>query len=279
MFEYVSDGSCACCGMPYLFQPGGIQGLIAACTDLETDAAENELNAAEKSPWPPQIREQIWGDRVRLRLKMKKEMPNYKDLDVNGLRAFCLSDKMMLRKIIQMPRALILDFTKDYGIHSAYCTVLQAVSEQVANFKLTKYDADGRSDAELAFEKHLKFNKRGPGFTLELFDKKGDIDEEVLDVFIGMAGTLGGPKLLQRRPKQDGIDNDDEDNETANEGKSKDGGPSFQGDRRLIRLLIVRYWVNQLLAKFKESNNETECSSGVQTEVQLAADEMSKVNI
>lgn len=262
MFEYVSDGTCACCGLPYLFQPDGIQGMIAACTDLETDAAENELNAVEKSPWPPQIREQIWGDRVRLRLKMKKEMPNYKNLDVDGLRAFCLSNTFMLRKIIQMPRSVILDITKDYGIHSAYCTVLQAVSEQVANFKLTKYDVDGRSDEELAFEKHLKFNKRGPGFTLELFNKEGKINESVLDVFMEFARTLGGPKLLKRRPRVDrndnGIDNEDEDNEVADEVKTKDGGPSFQGDRRLIRLLISRYWVNQLSVKFNESTKEKE---------------------
>jgi len=79
MFEFVSGGSCACCGMNHLFLPDGLKGLIDSISDLETDAANNELSAAQKSPWPPNMRDEVWADRVRLRHKMKKEMKVYKD--------------------------------------------------------------------------------------------------------------------------------------------------------------------------------------------------------
>ena len=79
LFEYVSGGSCACCSAVGLFNPDGLKGLINAVTDLETDAANAELKAAQQSPWPPEFRDCVWGDRVRLRHKMKKEMVNYKE--------------------------------------------------------------------------------------------------------------------------------------------------------------------------------------------------------
>ena len=72
-FEYVNGGECACCGFPHMF-PGGIEGAINAISDLETDAAQAEIKANEKSPWPPEMREEVWADRLRLRYKMKKEM-------------------------------------------------------------------------------------------------------------------------------------------------------------------------------------------------------------
>ena len=80
MFDYVQGGSCACCGFPHLFAPGGLEGLIHAMSDLETDAATKEINAAKTSPWPPDMRDQIWSDRLLLRYKMKKEMARYRAL-------------------------------------------------------------------------------------------------------------------------------------------------------------------------------------------------------
>ena len=78
MFDYVQGGSCACCGFPHLFAPGGLEGMINAMSDLETDSKTHEINAAKISPWPEDMRDQIWGDRLLLRFKMKKEMKDYR---------------------------------------------------------------------------------------------------------------------------------------------------------------------------------------------------------
>ena len=67
LFEFATGGSCACCGFSHLFLPNGLKGLIDEVSDLETDAANNEFEAAQKSPWPPTMRDQVWADRVRLR--------------------------------------------------------------------------------------------------------------------------------------------------------------------------------------------------------------------
>lgn len=52
--------------------------MVATMTDLETDAAQHEINAAKASPWPPDMRDQIWSDRLLLRFRMKKEMKKYR---------------------------------------------------------------------------------------------------------------------------------------------------------------------------------------------------------
>ena len=78
MFSYIQGGSCACCGFAHLFNPGGIEGLINSMSDLETDAAKNEFNAAKASPWPEDMRDQIWSDRLLLRWRLKKEMAGYR---------------------------------------------------------------------------------------------------------------------------------------------------------------------------------------------------------
>lgn len=53
--------------------------MINAMSDLETDAATQEINAAKASPWPDDMRDQIWSDRLLLRFKMKKEMRSYRE--------------------------------------------------------------------------------------------------------------------------------------------------------------------------------------------------------
>jgi hypothetical protein len=56
LFEYTTGGSCACCSFPAIFDPNGLKGLINSVSDLETDAAENEFQSAQSSPWPPEMR-------------------------------------------------------------------------------------------------------------------------------------------------------------------------------------------------------------------------------
>lgn len=284
LFEFATGGSCACCGFSHLFLPNGLKGLIDEVSDLETDAANNEFEAAQKSPWPPTMRDQVWADRVRLRHLMKKEMGQYSDFMVEvggteGLKQFLMNEvgPSKLRRIIQMPRTEVTERVRSqYGIHSALGIVICAVVEQVANFEITKYPADGRSEAELAFESMLKYDRRG-GFILLIASRneetrKFDImNEDALDVLATMVESLGGPKLLHRAPKKkkpkadDGSDEGDDSDD--DEGGADDAdeapvpgqtGPSFRSDRRIIRLLIARYWADQIIQKYKALKKEQE---------------------
>ncbi len=55
LFEYTTGGSCACCSFPF-FDPNGLKGLVSSVSDLETDAAEQEYQLAQRSPWPDEMR-------------------------------------------------------------------------------------------------------------------------------------------------------------------------------------------------------------------------------
>mmetsp|Transcript_38045 Transcript_38045/g.53606 ORF Transcript_38045/g.53606 Transcript_38045/m.53606 type:complete len:280 (-) Transcript_38045:27-866(-) len=262
LFEFVNGGSCACCGFPHLF-PDGVAGMINAISDLETDAAQAEIKAAEKSPWPPEMREQVWSDRVRLRHKLKKEMAVYKQFwDDEGepfqhwIRSEILPKR--LRKFLQMPRSEVTERLRtQYGIHSAFGIVLCAVVEQVAHFKDTKYPTDARGDAEVAFEQTLKFDRRG-GFIMRVSDKEGNYKEQVLQVWFDRMKTLGGPKLLDRTPKP--VDDDEEEGEADDALHDEDtsAGPSFRADRRIVRLLVARYWADIMIAKYKAAKKTEE---------------------
>lgn len=257
MFEYVSGGSCACCGITHLFNPDGLKGLVNAVSDLETDAAHAELSAAERSPWPPQMRDQVWADRVRLRAKMKMEMQLYKQFlerhNVKDVERWCL-DKLEvkeLRGMFQMPRNEISEcLTSQYNIHSSYAVVLCAVAEQVANFPATKYDTDGRSPEEVAFECALSYDRRG-GFVLPIAEENR---ESVMRIFLDFMMTFGGPKLLTRENKaKTGCDDDDDAggaDEIAINVTPQHRGPSFRSDRRIVRLVIARYWARRMMEKY-----------------------------
>lgn len=149
MFDYVSGGACACCGFTHLFTPtGGFEGMVNTMTDLETDAARHEINAAKASPWPPDMRDQIWSDRLLLRFRMKKGMKNYRSFlegilkeetdsdEVNIkdaipiLQHFCKNEltPKEIRGIFQLPRSeLTEDLKSKYKICSAYAVVFCTV--------------------------------------------------------------------------------------------------------------------------------------------------------
>jgi len=315
LFEYTTGGgNCACCSFPQdLFLPDGLKGLIDSVSDLETDAANAEYRASQRSPWPPEMRDQVWADRVRLRLKMKGEMGGYRSFldsvvgkadggaavavaDGDGeeeeeedgatrLKKWCIETlgPVKLQRLFQMPRAEVVEqLNNRYGIHSAFATVLSSVVEQVSNFQVTKLEPDGRGDVELGFEEALGYDRRG-GFVLrDLVGKRCVereegmkamtmvVNEEVLDVFVRVFVDLGGPKLLHRNPPsaaaaatQEG----GEDQEEEEEGGADDGDDqavkeaSFRSDRRIVRLMIARYWADQLISKY-DAMNDTKNEQG-----------------
>lgn len=251
MFEFINGGSCACCGMSQLFLPDGLKGIINSISDIETDAASAELAAAERSSWPPELREEVWVNRFRLRFEMKKEIKLYKEFfqihDKSDVKRWCQDEIGTLSRLFQLPRSEIIEIARTkYGIHGGFEVVLCSVIEQVANFPKTKYGTDGFGNEEVAFEKLLQFDRRA-GFIFP---------SDSYDVFLTVMFRLGGPKLLDRGPSSS-IDQEDEggaddpyEDTQLNVGK----GPSFRSDRRIIRLLIARYWADQIISKYNAAN-------------------------
>jgi hypothetical protein len=243
VFEFVNGGSCACCGFSHFFP--NVDSMITAISDLETDAAQAEI--AAHSPWPPEMREQVWADRVRLRQKMKQEMQVYQtfwDQHSKEFSEWCLTNPKKLKQILQMPRSEVMEKMKTkYGIHSAFGIVVCTVTEQVANYSLTGYPTDAVGETETAFEESLVFDRRG-GFTMKIVGKDASINEDTLQILLNRIQSLGGPKLLERGASK------------SDEGEADDGiqegqkGPSFRSDRRIVRLLVARHWADLLRNKY-----------------------------
>jgi hypothetical protein len=271
LFDYVAGGSCACCGFQH-FLPNGTADLIGAVTDLETDQAAAEVAALEHHPWPPELRDQVWADRVKVRQKLKKEMPRYAAFwgeDGDAFVEWCQANGRIVSQCLQVPRSEILDIVRDqYGVHSAYGVVLCAVLEQVANFRLTAYSMDARgndeTDPELQFEKALQFGRLVGGFTLNMWDSETEsIKQDVWQVWVERMKSLCGPKLLGRGPSTSNEADGDADDSVV--VTSKKAGPSFQSDRRILRLVIARYWSVSLMKRFQDDSvrrNATDESNG-----------------
>ena len=323
MFDYVNGGDCACCGFPHLFMPGGIESLINTMSDLETDDAKREVNAARMSPWPPDMRDQIWSDRLLLRFKMKKEISRYRTFlegmatraisattdgyhddamgddgrgktraDVNGaavseLHKFCRFEltPRQLSRIFQLPRSELGELLKEkYRICSAYSVGFCSVVDQVANFGVTgsdddarrgKYD-DGDDMSEGEFERMLKYD-RNKGFHLDVVAASTSsggnecdwaADDVALMTFLRRMASLAGPTLLSRAARTANVDDDDDagrgggsvdDGNVGADGKidNKDANvTSFRSDRRVIRLMIARFWADRLMEKYDEIRKE-----------------------
>ena len=311
MFDYVNGGDCACCGFPHLFAPGGVEGLINAMSDLETDSAAREIDAARSSPWPPDMRDQIWSDRLLLRFKMKKEMRGYRaflekvvatatsddvyDTAAMGVRhpavpllhRFCTSGltPTQLRRMFQLPRSELAESLKDrYKICSAYSVVFCSVLDQVANFKITRYGVDARrhggddDGSEEEFERMLKF-ERNAGFCLDVVvptttNDRGNrvdgvecewkVDDDVLWKFLRRMASLAGPTLLARAARNGEGGGSDRDGNEGGEIEKEDAKntTSFRSDRRVIRLMIARYWADRLIEKYDEAQKKMDKKDG-----------------
>lgn len=259
MFDYVQGGSCACCS-GFLFMPGGTAGLIRSMSEFETDAANAEVSALEKLPWPQEMKDEVWKERVRLRQYCKKNMTDYKsfweDHGEDYRVWFQELSKKRLCRFFQLARTEVMERLQQqkFHMHAAFGTVLCAVTEQVAHFKVTNYPVDGRGTAEIDFEDILAYDRRG-GFTLR------DASEETREKWLVRHKTLGGPKLLERNAKIV-VDSDDENSEGEEEKEEEISGtisdvPSFRSDRRIIRLLIARAFADTIQEAFlKEQVNK-----------------------
>ena len=265
MFDYVQGGSCACCS-GFLFMPGGTAGLIRSMSEFETDVANAEVSALDKLPWPQEMKDEVWKERVRLRQYCKKNMKDYKSFwddhgESYGIWFQELSKKRLCR-FFQLARTEVMERLQQqkFHMHAAFGTVLCAVTDQVAHFRVTNYPVDGRGTAEIDFEDILVYDRRG-GFTLR------DASEETRDKWLVRHKTLGGPKLLERNARKI-VDSDDENSDNEEEKEEEISGtnpnvPSFRSDRRIIRLLIARAFADTIQEAFlkEEVNKPDELSS------------------
>ena len=258
MFDYVQGGSCACCS-GFLFMPGGTPELIRSMSEFETDAANDEVSALDKLPWPQEMKDEVWKERVRLRQYCKKNMKIYKsfweDYGDRYQAWFHELSRLKIRRFFQLARTEVVERLQHqkFHMHAAFGTVLCAVTEQVAHFEVTKYPVDGRGEAEIGFENILGYDRRG-GFTLK------DDEEESRTKWLIRHKALGGPKLLERNPKANNdSDNEDGDGDEKEDEDSdrKSSVPSFRSDRRIIRLLIARCFADTLQEAFLKEVEES----------------------
>eukprot|EP00522_Entomoneis_paludosa_P008232 CAMPEP_0172455390 /NCGR_PEP_ID=MMETSP1065-20121228/12042_1 /TAXON_ID=265537 /ORGANISM="Amphiprora paludosa, Strain CCMP125" /LENGTH=280 /DNA_ID=CAMNT_0013207851 /DNA_START=21 /DNA_END=863 /DNA_ORIENTATION=+ len=263
LFDFVSGGSCSCCGLQH-FLPNGTADLIGAISDLDTDQQKSEVAALAFHPWPPELRDQVWADRVRLRQKLKMDKKRYQEIwqdetQKQNFLEWCRTPETFrnFRRWFQLARTEVMEtIQQKYNIHSAFGVVLCAVIEQVAGFPLTEYPPDGRGSVEIDYEGILTYDRRG-GFTLPLVQEDGEtLMEENLEIWLTELQNIGSPgkQLLQRgisSAKKDGGHEDDEDGDA--DGPTKDAAKtSFTSDRRIIRLIIARIWADLLQEKFRE---------------------------
>ncbi len=198
LFDYVSGGSCACCGLSHsLFLPNGTNDLITSMTDLETDQMNNEIGLLNNNhhPWPKPLRDQIWSDRVKLKQKLKSSIHVYTEfwsqhgtaftewllfvpssssstsqdtiyknsgsITENSTEDPTQSEKRQrLQRCLQMSRDEFISYIQqNYQIHSAYMVVLTAIMEQVAHFPETKYPFDSLRSSENDQSAELRFEQ------------------------------------------------------------------------------------------------------------------------
>jgi hypothetical protein len=252
---------------------------MALCSDVETDDGKTET----MSPWPRFMQDEIWADRVKFRRMLKEGMGKYRDLYETHGAAF-VEWWMGLapaerKRVFQMPNEeLRVQFSTVFDFKTAYQVVMCSVLEQVTKFGDTGYKADGATDCEIFLEEHLRFTKGAWVVAEELYSS-----DEGCDMFFGMLMQLGGSHLLPvrsralRKKSADAKraaeaaggagaragsreEDDEEDNaedEAGDESKSakpETGSQSFRADRRLVRLLIFRYYADMAWNRFKRFN-------------------------
>jgi hypothetical protein len=113
------------------------------------------------------------------------------------------------------------------------------VVEQVKRFRETDLPCDGPTACERAFEKVLE-TKKGAFVTQ-------DSDYFETDAFMDMVLQVGGATLLPKRTKSD----------DAGDSNMTSSTLSFKSDRRLMRLIIFRYFQDRAIRRFLQATNLT----------------------
>ena len=140
--------------------PVAVAASIKLCRDLPQSQAMAE---AESTPWPPEVREEVWRDRVIFRRLLR----NIRSKIVTASSG----TKKLMQKLLCDPSALsglsghhviagshIKSFLEE-NFPGFYGTVLLKLLQQIAVFSLTGMSCDGTSEAEHAFERCISSAK------------------------------------------------------------------------------------------------------------------------
>jgi hypothetical protein len=282
VYQYMTQSGCACCGLQLQVD---VVNFIEQCSDL--DGEQNTFSA-----WPPSIRESVWKDRVKLRTLLKKQTVGFAEewkrrsiAIVTHWGEMAIEDRDTLLHVSIPEVHNYIHATFDIG--AEYAVVLQAVLEQVANFPKTLYKSDGVSSAELSFEQALTFGVAEKVFGLSktylLLDSSSssnsststssNCNEDVptdtscanLVGFLARCKETTEAKLLHKASKTPDIksesdvtsDADTPQNETDADVEPVRKTQSFRADRRLLRLIILRMFLERLFESVSEQEHST----------------------
>lgn len=246
--------------------------MIRSIDDLNESEKEREISFLKDSPWDDMMKGQVWGDRGLLRWRMRKEISGYRStlggisdnatdtIDADSvfqkLHDFCVNDMTIeeLYNLFALSRDELLGVLKSrYNICSFYTAVFSTVAQQLENFEVTGIGLDAPehndNNAEVGFERELKFDVTGRGFCLNVVNKSDDsINESVLRIFLERVISLADPIVLFCS----------ESDERKSSAIRCTEGPSFRSDRRVIRLIIARCWADKLMERYTAFNNKVE---------------------
>lgn len=116
--------------------------------------------------------------------------------------------------------------------------LVSSVVEQVKRFKEADLPCDGATPCERAFEKALE-TKKG-AFIVQ------DPDFVNSNLFLDMIVQTGGSTLSPKRDKPDDAS-----------GSKASSTLSFRSDRRLMRLIIFRYFLDRAIRRFLQAATVT----------------------
>lgn len=245
----------------------GMNDFMALCSDVETDDGEKE----KLSPWPKFMVEEVWADRVKFRRILKEGIPRYRKLNEDFLDEmmdwWVNLDTRTRKRCFMMPKEeLIMQFDNTFDFKTAYRVVLCSVVEQVQHFDATGYRADGATDGEIVLEGVLMKKKGAWTVDPDYYDT-----EEGCQFFFDMMRQLGGDHLMPKRPQELREESEQAKAMAENQAGSDEEGDvneqtqttqTFRGDRRLVRLLIFRYFADQAWRKFERFRKEKENQIG-----------------
>ena len=250
---------------------------MALCSDVETDDGEKE----KLSPWPKFMVEEVWADRVKFRRILKEGIPRYRSLNEEHLpelmKWWMNLDTRTRKRCFMMPKEeLLMQFDNTFDFKTAYRVVLCSVVEQVQNFEATGYRADGATDGEIVLEGVLLKKKGAWTVDRDYYETK-----EGCEFFFAMMRQLGGDHLMPKRPQELREESEQAKAMAENQGSDDDADTNeqsqttqtFRGDRRLVRLLIFRYFADQAWRKFQRYRQEKESEAATTEEKQT--DELS----
>lgn len=275
---------------PTFFLPvTSVDTVVESLSDLETDDVEGEktfykstfptesssiIDGSKDTIFSEDFWRAVWNDRIQLRLRLKRDSFIYSqffsslehDADeppkIQLLKWFqqnwTLHD---LQQFFQVPQSVVHQLLRDkYKLvkDNHLDLFLPSIMEQMEQFQLTRYPLDARGKEEMDFEKELQIHSSlfflsVTSESLPSEEKKVDpcshmkMVETTIDIFIQMMGRLGNPILLEKQSEESSSHVVDPNKKNF---LQQNQYPCFRYDRRIIRLVVARYWADGIIERW-----------------------------